>query len=32
VATWGQAVWHPSAGAHAYGEFELTSLSYDTQP
>jgi hypothetical protein len=29
VATRGDAVWHPAAGAFAYGEFELVALDYD---
>ena len=32
VATRGDAVWHPPAGAFAYGEFELLSLAYDVEP
>lgn len=32
VATHGEAVWHPSSGAYAYGEFELTSLAYNLAP
>ena len=32
VATRGDAFWHPDSGAFAYGEFELTSLAYNTTP
>jgi hypothetical protein len=31
IATRGDAVWHPAAGAYVYGEFEVTALAYDVQ-
>jgi hypothetical protein len=32
VATRGDTLWHPASGAWAYGEFVLTSLTYDVSP
>ena len=32
VATHGETVWHPATGAYTYGEFELISLAYNTDP